>query len=292
MEVACSCHQHRARCALTGRGRVKGEMAAFPGATFPLADDPAFDALDFGVAGRLLACGGAFAQQNAEGLALDLAPAGPLTRVWGPATGDAVPSPPVAGAAGAASRGAAGGGGGGAKRRRRESAGSSRAQSDAMAADDDGQFGDDEKDALDESAAARSSCTPAAARSTSLSRRASSRADAGSRGGLRAWQLAPAVWRGLRAETSGARMAWAVPAPPRSTMAACCRLPRRRTETQQSLPGSLRAPTQVSLSIGCATCPPQLFQARADLRAGRTRWRLRASEECAPALEQEPQTLC
>jgi hypothetical protein len=152
MEVACSCHQHRARCALTGRGRVKGEMAAFPGATFPLADDPAFDALDFGVAGRLLACGGAFAQQNAEGLALDLAPAGPLTRVWGPATGDAVPSPPVAGAAGAASRGAAGGGGGGAKRRRRESAGSSRAQSDAMAADDDGQFGDDEKDALDESA--------------------------------------------------------------------------------------------------------------------------------------------
>jgi len=136
---------------------VLGAMRAFPGANFPLADDPAFDALDFGVAGRLLACGGAFALQNAEGLALDLAPAGPLTRVRGPVASDAVPPPPVAAAAAAASRGERGatttaGAGGGAKRRRRERAGGSRAQNDAAAAEDDGQFGDDEKDALDEGA--------------------------------------------------------------------------------------------------------------------------------------------
>jgi len=119
--------------------------AAFPGATFPLAADPAFDALDFGVAGRLLARGGAFAMQNAEGLALDLAPAGPLTRVRGPAAqGSAAPPPPPrATPAAAAARG------GGAKRRRRDSGWGSDAQG-AAAADEDGQFGDDEKEALDE----------------------------------------------------------------------------------------------------------------------------------------------
>ena len=53
--------------------------AAFPRHVFPLTDDPAFDALDFGVSGRLLVKGGAFALQNAEGLALDLAAAGPGT---------------------------------------------------------------------------------------------------------------------------------------------------------------------------------------------------------------------
>ena len=59
-------------------------VAVFPRHVFPLTDDPAFDALDFGVSGRLLVKGGAFALQNAEGLALDLAAAGPLTRVCGP----------------------------------------------------------------------------------------------------------------------------------------------------------------------------------------------------------------
>ena len=67
--------------------------AAFPGTVFGLSSDPAFDALDIGVAGRLLSRGGAFALQNAEGLGLNLAAAGPLTRVHaghegsGPETG-------------------------------------------------------------------------------------------------------------------------------------------------------------------------------------------------------------
>lgn len=120
---------------------------AFPRHTFPLADDPAFDALDIGIAGRLLVRGGAFASQNAEGLGLDLAAAGPLMRV------QRAQRPFAAGASGAANSG-------GAKRQNsmqvtvlkqgpqyiRRLCDKRRRGKAPAAPDDDGQFGDDEKD--------------------------------------------------------------------------------------------------------------------------------------------------
>jgi len=109
----------------------------FPRHTFPLAEDPAFDALDIGVAGRLLVRGGAFALQNAEGLGLDLAAAGPLTRVQvgaSSAAGAANATELKQGLLYARQRAAA-------QKRRRANA--------PHESDEDGQFGDDEKDAAE-----------------------------------------------------------------------------------------------------------------------------------------------
>lgn len=123
--------------------------AAFPRHTFPLAADPAFDALDFGVAGRLLARGGILALQNGEGLALDLAAAGPLTRVRGPTVCQAALDAAERAATKLQPRCKHGACMVSALRR---NANNKRERKEAGAAhahtlDDDGEFGDDEKDA-------------------------------------------------------------------------------------------------------------------------------------------------
>jgi hypothetical protein len=105
----------------------------FPGHTFPLSNDPVFDALDFGVAGRILARGGAFALQNSEGLGLDLEPEGPLTRVSRGYVDNAATTPAPW------------------RRRTRTAMVPARAQKKrvrqgAESSDHDGQFGDDEKE--------------------------------------------------------------------------------------------------------------------------------------------------
>ena len=116
----------------------RGAGPGFPEHVFPLGDDPVFDALDFGVSGRVLARGGAFALQNGEGLALDIVPAGALWRVR------CGMRPGVVATRGASASEGRHTKGGGEQRKR------ARPGCDRAASDDDGQFGDDENDAVGE----------------------------------------------------------------------------------------------------------------------------------------------